>query len=114
MFIAVDDADLKPRTSLEKIPKTFHIVLNKINAVYQLLGIVHFKPPYLSSLRHSGDKTQNSLNMKNEAPIGHYTAICLRPDGKWTEFDDLKEKEKYRRDSSLCCPSMLIYIKMTN
>lgn len=116
MFVAVDDADLRPPIPLNRIPTRYDITINSRYTVYNLLGIVRFKPPYLPSLRHSREKNESSkkkddqmIITENDTAIGHYTAICLRPDGKFTEYDDLKEKENNKSGTSPICPSLLIY-----
>lgn len=92
MFVEVLDADEMPLIPLRKIPKKYSIIDTKSD--YLLAGIIDFKPP----IRKSG--------------VGHYTAICPQTPDKWSEYNDLMDKEKFRAASFLSGPSLIIYHKV--
>lgn len=61
---------------------------------YVLAGLVHYAPP---------------ANRRSKNALGHYTALCPRQEGKWMEFDDMRDKEVDKNQHFLSCPSLLIF-----
>lgn len=114
MFFEIADADLQARVRLTSLPTSYIITSSEdvnVKSEYDLAGVVEFIVPPTQKLRMSRETVETSSIPQQDKPIGHYTAICPRGPGKWSEYDDLRDDVKQKSDTFLCCPALLVFRK---
>lgn len=105
MFIDVYSMSINNRLKVFDIPK--EITLAWINKRYKLEGIVSFKDPYTKTRRLRLPEELKDI-IVHSSDIGHYTAVILHENGKWTEINDLCPSEGFLKDKSVV-PHLLVY-----